>query len=116
MAGGGVRGGRAFGSSDRLGEDSRKHPLTPADIAKTICFATGNHDLIARVSQACPYNLFDEALPISQLFSCGRCAAGEEILRCIVWVDSRFADSHLAGAGPVFVDNALCSFPYWDQK
>lgn len=68
MAGGGVRGGRAFGSSDRLGEYPREHPLTPADIAKTVYFATGTDDLIARDAQGRPYNLLDEGSPITQLF------------------------------------------------
>lgn len=68
MAGGGIRGGQVFGSSDRLGEYPHEYPLTPADIAKTVYFATGTDDLIAYDSQGRPYNLLDEGQPIAQLF------------------------------------------------
>lgn len=68
MAGGGVGGGQTFGSSDRLGEYPDKHPLTPADIAKTVYAATGTDDLTARDAQGRPYNLLDEGKAISQLF------------------------------------------------
>lgn len=68
MAGGGIQGGQTFGSSDRLGEYVAEHPLTPADIAKTVYFATGINDLRAEDSQGRPYNLLDEGEPIKQLF------------------------------------------------
>lgn len=68
MAGGGIRGGQTFGSSDRLGEYPHDHPLTPADIAKTVYFATGTKDLIATDSQERPYNLLDEGRPLTELF------------------------------------------------
>lgn len=68
MAGGGIRGGQAFGSSDRLGQYPERHPLTPADIAKTVYFATGINDLVATDAQGRPYNLLDEGHPITQLF------------------------------------------------
>jgi hypothetical protein len=31
-----VRGGQVIGSSDRVGESPREHPVTPADLAFTI--------------------------------------------------------------------------------
>ncbi len=68
MAGGGVRGGQTFGASDRFGEYAEKDPLTPADIAKTVYFATGINDLQARDPQDRPYNLLEEGKPILQLF------------------------------------------------
>jgi uncharacterized protein (DUF1501 family) len=68
MAGGGIRGGQTFGSSDRLGEYPQDHPLTPADIAKTVYAATGTENLIAYDPQERPYNLLEEGEAISQLF------------------------------------------------
>jgi hypothetical protein len=37
LAGGGVRGGQVLGSSDRVGESPRDMPVTPADLAASIC-------------------------------------------------------------------------------
>lgn len=68
MAGGGIRGGQVFGSSDRLGEYPEDHPLTPADIAKTVYAATGTEDLMAYDAEGRPYNLLEEGRPIHQLF------------------------------------------------
>jgi hypothetical protein len=68
MAGGGVRGGQTFGSSDRLAEYPSEHPLTPADIAKTVYFATGISDLQAQDLQGRPYNLLEEGQPIRRIF------------------------------------------------
>jgi hypothetical protein len=36
LAGGGIRGGQVFGSSDRVGESPADKPVTPADLAATI--------------------------------------------------------------------------------
>ncbi len=36
FAGGGVKGGQVIGSSDRVGECPKDHPVTPADLARTI--------------------------------------------------------------------------------
>lgn len=68
MAGGGVRGGQTFGTSDRLGEYAAEQPLTPADIAKTVYFATGVQDLHAVDSQDRPYNLLEEGRAVTELF------------------------------------------------
>lgn len=68
MAGGGIQGGHAFGSSDRLAEYPAEHPSTPADIAKTVYYAAGIDDLQARDPQGRPYNLLEEGHPIKQLF------------------------------------------------
>ncbi len=68
MAGGGIRGGQVFGSSDRLGEYPDERPLTPADIAKTVYAATKTDDLMAYDSQGRPYNLLEQGQPIHQLF------------------------------------------------
>jgi uncharacterized protein (DUF1501 family) len=36
MAGGGIRGGQVYGTSDRVGESPADKPVTPADLAATI--------------------------------------------------------------------------------
>lgn len=68
MAGGGIRGGQAFGTSDRLAEYPDQHPLTPADIAKTVYYATGTSNLMAQDAQGRPYHLLEEGRPILPLF------------------------------------------------
>lgn len=68
MAGGGIQGGQTFGSSDRLGEHPAEHPLTPADIAKTVYYATGTSNLQAHDGQGRPYNLLEEGHAIQELF------------------------------------------------
>jgi uncharacterized protein (DUF1501 family) len=68
MAGGGVRGGQTFGSSDRFGEYPANNPVSPADIAKTVYHAMGITDLTAHDQQGRPYQLLDEGKPITSLF------------------------------------------------
>jgi hypothetical protein len=68
LAGGGIRGGQTWGSSDRLGEYPADRPVTPADIAKTVYHAMGIHDLEARDRQNRPYNLLAEGRAIVELF------------------------------------------------
>ena len=68
MAGGGIRGGQTYGASDRFGEYPANQPLTPADITKTVYYATGTNDLQARDAEGRPYNLLDEGNPITALF------------------------------------------------
>ncbi len=69
MAGGGIQGGQTYGASDRLGEYPAEHPVTPADVAKTVYFAAGADDLQAKDSQGRTYNLLDQGKPITALFS-----------------------------------------------
>jgi hypothetical protein len=68
LAGGGVCGGRTHGASDRLAEYPADHPVTPADIAKTVYHAMGVHDLEATDAQGRPYNLLPEGDAIRALF------------------------------------------------
>ncbi len=68
MAGGGIRGGQTYGSSDRFGEYPADKPITPADIAKTAYFAAGVKDLQAMDAQGRPYHLLSEGQPIVDLF------------------------------------------------
>jgi hypothetical protein len=57
MAGGGIRGGQVYGSSDRIGAEPRDKPVTPLMIAATIRKALGNE----------PAD--DGAQPLTELFS-----------------------------------------------
>ncbi|QDU40863.1 hypothetical protein Mal4_52260 [Maioricimonas rarisocia] len=68
VAGGGIEGGRTFGASDRFAEYPADHPVTPADVAKTVWHGMGIDDLIAYDSQNRPYQLLDEGEPIYDLF------------------------------------------------
>ncbi|MFN9639723.1 MAG: DUF1501 domain-containing protein [Pirellula sp.] len=68
MGGGGIQGGQTYGSSDRYAEYPAEHPVTPADIAKTVYHAMGVEDLQARDSQGRPYHLLEEGKPITTLF------------------------------------------------
>lgn len=68
LAGGGIRGGRTYGASDRYGEHPADRRVTPADIVQTVYHAMGLHDLNALDNQNRPYNLLDEGNAISELF------------------------------------------------
>ena len=68
FAGGGIQGGQTYGASDRFGEYPADQPLTPADVTKTVYYATGTHDLEGRDAQGRPYQLLAEGEPISALF------------------------------------------------
>ena len=69
LAGGGVRGGTVYGSSDRLGSYPATDPVTPADLAATIFWRFGIdpasevHDLTGR-----PHRIA-EGQPIKDLFA-----------------------------------------------
>lgn len=69
MAGGGIRGGQTYGSSDRFGEYPANKPVTPADVTRTVYQAMGIHDLQAFDNQNRPYNLLAEGNVIAELFS-----------------------------------------------
>ncbi|HLJ97039.1 MAG TPA: DUF1501 domain-containing protein [Gemmataceae bacterium] len=69
LAGGGVRGGIAYGASDKMGAYPASDPVTPGDLAATLFWAFGLdtateiHDLTGR-----PYRLA-EGQPIRKLFA-----------------------------------------------
>ena len=68
FAGGGIRGGQTYGSSDPVAAYPADRPVAPEDITKTIYHAMGIHDLEARDSQGRPFRLLDEGKPIVELF------------------------------------------------
>lgn len=68
VAGGGIQGGRIYGSSDRLAEYPADKPVTPAHIVHTVYHAMGITDLQARDTQNRPYQLLDSGKPLYELF------------------------------------------------
>lgn len=68
LAGGGIRGGQTFGSSDRLAAYPADRPVTPADITHTVYSAMGLADLEATDPQGRPFNLLSEGRPLRDLF------------------------------------------------
>jgi uncharacterized protein (DUF1501 family) len=67
LAGGGIRGGQMYGSSDRYAEFPADKPVTPGDIAKTVYSAMGIENLEAFDKQNRPYTLLVEGESISGL-------------------------------------------------
>ena len=67
LAGGGIQGGRTYGTSDKYGEYPADRRVTPADIAKTVYHTMGIHDLTATDNQNRPYNLQEEGHPLLEL-------------------------------------------------
>lgn len=68
LAGGGIQGGQAYGSTDRRAEYPADKPVTPAHIAKTVYHAMGVDDLEARDRDGRVFNLLAEGDPILELF------------------------------------------------
>ncbi len=68
MAGGGIRGGQVFGSSDRYAEYPEEKPVSPSDVTRTVYHAMGIEDLTAFDNQNRPYQLLDAGEPLLDLF------------------------------------------------
>lgn len=68
LAGGGIRGGQTFGTSDRYAEYPATHPISPADVTKTVYHAMGITDLEAFDNQGRPFNLLEEGRALVELF------------------------------------------------
>lgn len=68
LAGGGVRGGQTYGSSDRFAEFPANNPVTPADVTKTVYHAMGIHNLESFDNQGRPIDLLAEGQAITELF------------------------------------------------
>jgi len=68
LAGGGIRGGQVYGSSDRLGEYPALNPVSPSDIVKTVYHAMGVSNLQATDAQGRPFAILEEGKPIEALF------------------------------------------------
>jgi hypothetical protein len=68
LAGGGVRGGQTFGSTDRVGEFPADQPVAPEDIAKTLYHAMGITDLSHFDREGRPIQLLSEGDVLHELF------------------------------------------------
>ena len=68
LAGGGIRGGQTFGTSDKRAEYPADRRVTPADVTRTVYHAMGITDLEAREREGRPYNLLADGEPILDLF------------------------------------------------
>lgn len=68
LAGGGVQGGQAFGSSDRYAAYPADKPVAPEDIAQTVFHAMGVPPGEALDRQGRPFSVLPEGEPILELF------------------------------------------------
>jgi uncharacterized protein (DUF1501 family) len=68
LAGGGIRGGQVYGSSDRRAEYPRDNPIGPEHIARTIFHALGIDDMKAIDREGRPFQLMEEGWALTELF------------------------------------------------
>src|SRR5713226_261940 len=68
FAGGGIRGGQTYGTSDKVAAFPADRPVAPEDIAKTVYFAMGIDNLEAIDREGRPFNLLPEGRPLRDLF------------------------------------------------
>ncbi len=68
LAGGGIRGGQAYGTSDAVAAYPADRRVAPEDIAKTVYYAMGIDDLHATDREGRPFNLMEEGEVIRGLF------------------------------------------------
>jgi uncharacterized protein (DUF1501 family) len=69
LGGGGVKGGRVVGSTDRLGQAPKDRPLTPPDIHATIYHVLGIDPTVQFLDRTGrPVSVSDQPQPIAELF------------------------------------------------
>jgi hypothetical protein len=68
LAGGGIRGGQTYGSSDKVAAFPAERPVAPEDIAKTVYYATGIENLEASDREGRPFDLLPEGAALKDLF------------------------------------------------
>lgn len=68
LAGGGIRGGQVYGSSDRRGEYPHDNPVAPEHIAHTVFHAMGLDDLHAVDREGRPFHLMEDGRALTELF------------------------------------------------
>jgi hypothetical protein len=68
LAGGGIRGGQAYGTSDRVAAYPDDRPVAPEDIARTVYHAMGIDNLEAVDREGRPFHLLPEGTPLRDLF------------------------------------------------
>ena len=68
LAGGGIKGGQAYGTTDKRGEFPAEKPVTPAHIAHSVYHAMGIKNLEATDKDGRTFNLLAEGEPLLELF------------------------------------------------
>jgi hypothetical protein len=68
LAGGGIRGGQVYGSTDHRAEYPAENPVGPEHIARTMFHAMGIDDLHANDREGRPFHLMEEGRPLLELF------------------------------------------------
>ena len=68
LAGGGIRGGQVYGSSDKLAEYPKDNPVGAEHIAHTVFHALGIDDLMAKDREGRPFHLMEEGRVLTELF------------------------------------------------
>jgi hypothetical protein len=68
LAGGGLRGGQVYGSSDKVAAYPADRPVAPEDVARTVYHALGIDDLQVADREGRPFALVPEGRVITELF------------------------------------------------
>ena len=68
LAGGGIRGGQAYGSSDKIAAYPADKPVGPEHVAHTIYHAMGMDDMMATDNHDRPFHVLEEGEPLISLF------------------------------------------------
>ena len=68
LAGGGIQGGQAYGTTDKRGEYPAEKPVSPAHIAHSVYHAMGIKNLEAKDKDGRTFNLLAEGEPLLELF------------------------------------------------
>jgi uncharacterized protein DUF1501 len=68
LAGGGIRGGQVYGSSDRRAEFPHDNPIAPEHIARTVFHSLGIADLHATDREGRPFHLMEDGRALTELF------------------------------------------------
>ncbi|MBI2803888.1 MAG: DUF1501 domain-containing protein [Planctomycetes bacterium] len=68
LAGGGIRGGQVYGTSDRRAEYPHDNPVGAEHIARTVFHAMGIDDLHATDREARPFHLMEDGRALTELF------------------------------------------------
>jgi uncharacterized protein (DUF1501 family) len=68
LAGGGIRGGQVFGSTDKRAEYPDQNPVAPEHIARTVFHAMGIDDLHAVDRVGRPFHLMEDGRALTELF------------------------------------------------
>lgn len=69
LAGGGIKGGQVYGTSDKRAEYPDRNPVAPEHIARTVFHAMGVDDLQAVDREGRPFHLMEEGRVLTELFS-----------------------------------------------